>query len=291
MIPIQLPLQAAEEVSGITAVSSRASKDYVRSKRPDGTFNPETYAFGEGGVWGGALRDPTIDKLKFIDVARVVARPLAAQNYLSAKDPKITKLLIMVYWGTTVATDHEYKIAEENVQVLMDEYRLLVAQGNPEAEGVLSSALFQIHIADQQRDRLAFKNAAILGYDSTGLIGTDYGQYLAHTALGVDQRDLTAEVEDYRYFVVLMAYDFQILWKEKKHKLLWETRFSIDEHHNQFDRALPIMAQYASKYFGQDSGGLLRRRVAEGRVDIGEVKSLGEVPERSGPATAPTGKP
>jgi len=38
--------------------------------------------------------------------------------------------------------------------------------------------------------------------------------------------------------VVLMAYDFQLLWKEKKHKLLWETRFSIRQRHNDFDRQL-----------------------------------------------------
>jgi hypothetical protein len=67
-----------------------------------------------------------------------------------------------------------------------------------------------------------------------------------------------------------MAYDFQLLWKEKKHKLLWETRFSISERRNQFDKALPIMARYASQYFGQASNGLVRTRVPEGNVDIKE---------------------
>jgi hypothetical protein len=37
------------------------------------------------------------------------------------------------------------------------------------------------------------------------------------------------------------------------------------------------MAQYASRYFGQDTHGLLRAQVLEGHVDVGEVKSLGEV--------------
>ena len=82
-----------------------------------------------------------------------------------------------------------------------------------------------------------------------------------------------------RYFVVLEAYDFQLLWKQKKHKLLWEIRFSVDQHHNEFDKALPAMARYVSKYFGQDSHGLLRESVPTGRVDIGDVKTLGEVEE------------
>ena len=70
--------------------------------------------------------------------------------------------------------------------------------------------------------------------------------------------------------MVLMAYDFQLLWKQRRHKLLWETRFSINERSNQFDRALPAMAQYASRYFGQASNGLLRMRVPEGNVEVHE---------------------
>jgi hypothetical protein len=95
----------------------------------------------------------------------------------------------------------------------------------------------------------------------------------------VDRTDVESEIEENRYFVVLMAYDFQLMWKEKKHKLLWETRFSISERRNEFDKALPVMARYASQYFGQPTNGLLRTRVLGGKVDIGEMKSFGEVEE------------
>jgi hypothetical protein len=268
---------AAGEIEGVTSVSSKASSDYVRARLADGKFQPEHYAFGDGGHWGGALDDKTIDRLKFIDVARVISGPLAGQNYLPTKDPREARLLIMVYWGTTVATERDYKPAMERVEILMQQYRTMLEEGDPGAEGVLEGALSQISVANHQRDQQEFKNASMLGYDTTGLIGTDYGKNIGMTALGVTQRDLTAEIDDYRYFVVLMAYDFQMLWRQKKHKLLWETRFSIDEHHNAFDRSLPEMAQYASPYFGQDSHGLLRTRVPEGRVDIGDVRSLGEV--------------
>jgi hypothetical protein len=152
----------------------------------------------------------------------------------------------------------------------MAEYRILQEQGSPEADMVLQSALHILEIANRQRALVDFKNAGMLGYDATGLVGTDYGAYVRHTALGVEQRDVTDEIEENRYFVVLMAYDFQLLWKEKKHKLLWETRFSINERHNSFDRALPAMARYASQYFGQDSKGLLRDRVPEGKVKVGD---------------------
>ena len=88
--------------------------------------------------------------------------------------------------------------------------------------------------------------------------------------------ELISEIEENRYFVVLMAYDFQLLWKQKKHKLLWESRFSIRQRDHAFDKDLATMAKFASQYFGQDTHGLVRKTIPLGRVDIGEVKSLGE---------------
>ncbi len=88
------------------------------------------------------------------------------------------------------------------------------------------------------------------------------------------------ELEEDRYFVVLMAYDFQLLLKQKKHKLVWETRFSMREHVNAFDKQLPAMVLGASKYFGKDSNGLIHDTIPEGRVDVGDIKSLGEVPAK-----------
>jgi hypothetical protein len=281
LLAVQPLARADGELDGITAVASRVSKEYVRIKLADGSFQPESYAFGEGGSWGGQIKDATIDKLQFKDVARVIADPLAGQKYLPARDPAKTKLLIMVYWGTTaVAGRPDEDPLYQQYYALMDEYRMMLAAGSPEAPNMFTAALHMLSIANHQRDILNFKNAGMLGYDSTGLIATDYGKYLSHTALGAETRVEVAEIEENRYFVVLMAYDFQLMWKEKKHKLLWETRFSVNERHNQFDKALPLMAQYASRYFGQDSHGLLRNRVPDGRVEVGDVKSLGAVPDK-----------
>jgi hypothetical protein len=270
---------AVGQLEGVTAVASKVSGDYVRARQPDGKFQPEYYSFGDGGSWGGETKDATIDKLKFIDVAHVIAAPLAAQNYLPATDPEKTKLLIMVYWGTTaVPMKPEESPLYYNYQQSLAEYRLLMDQKQfTEADAVLTSGLKQLSLANHITDQQDFKNAQMLGYDSDGLIGTDYGKYISHTALGTTEHDEVAEIEENRYFVVLMAYDFRLMWKEKKHKLLWETRFSISERRNAFDQALPAMAKYASRYFGQPTHGLQRTTILEGHVDIGEVKSLGEV--------------
>lgn len=274
---------AALRADDITAVSSRVSSEYVRVKLTDGSFQPEYYAFGKGGKWGGEVSDSSMDKLHFEDVLRVIAGPLSEQDYLPGKDPNKTKLIIMVYWGTTaVPMPASESAAYQNMETLQSEANSLMRIGLiAEANALIASGVAQLNVESDQRDNLDFKNAKMLGYDSEALIGTDFGNSRRGTALGFHQDDLVKEIEDNRYFVVLMAYDFQLMWKLKEHKLLWETRFSINERHNNFDKALPMMAKYASRYFGRDSKGLLRTQVPAGSVEIGNLKSLGEVPEQS----------
>jgi hypothetical protein len=271
IIPAGLAENNATGVEGIEAVSSKVAPDYVRAKMPDGSFQTELYSFGPGGNWGGNIKDLTIDKLTFLDVAHVIAAPLAGQKYLPGKDPAKTKLLIMVYWGTTaVPPPYENDSLYQAYQQSLAEYRLLLGVDPNAALSVLSAGLHELAMENRIRDRIDFKNAAMLGYNASGLVGTERGKYLSHTALRNEGDDEVSEIEDNRYFIVLMAYDFQLLWKQKKHKLLWETRFSINEKHNEFDKTLPAMTQYAARYFGQPSNGLVRQRLLNDHVEIGD---------------------
>jgi hypothetical protein len=226
----------------ITAVASRASTDYVRVRLPDGSYRPETYVFGRGGYHRGTDRDPTIEQYSFPDVARTMKGPLGLQGYVECIDPKDTKLLIMLYWGTSTGPSNYPDLFK-------------------------SQALYDMQLT---------RNAMLMGYaeDLRASIGLD------RNPLGWRRKDLFDDLRQNRYFVVMMAYDFQLMWREKEHKLLWETRFSLREFGHDFGRELPAMAAYASRYFGQPSHGLVRTLVPEGRVDIGEVKSLGAVPEK-----------
>src|ERR1700677_457285 len=61
------PSLRAEEVE---AIASKTAKDYVRKKLPDGTYKPESYAFGKGDNMTGARVDPTADSIDFMTVAR-----------------------------------------------------------------------------------------------------------------------------------------------------------------------------------------------------------------------------
>jgi len=276
----------------VTAVASQVADDYVRAKRADGSFEPELYAFGEGGLWS-VSHDSTIDGLKFMDIARTIAGPLAGQNYLPGHDPKTTKLLIMVYWGATAGTaDASSSAIYQNAAASQSTVPpppptqvtrngMIVQNGSggdisKSAQTIDEGQLQLLVAANRQRDHADMTNAMLLGYATVLAESKD----LETTALRSRRADILDEIEDSRYFVVLMAYDFQLMWKEKKHKLLWETRFSIRERHHDFGKDLPAMALAASRYFGQDSHGLVRKPEREGHVEIGETRFLEFEPEK-----------
>ena len=160
----------APGIEGIEAVSSKVAPDYTRARSSDGSFQPEFYTFGKGGYWGGEFKDDTIDKMDFMDVARTIAPALDSQRYLPARDPSKTKLLVMVYWGTTaVPPPYENDTLYQNYYQALQEYRIMIASGDGiDADSVLSAGLNQLNIENGIRDRLDFKNAQMLGVRRLG---------------------------------------------------------------------------------------------------------------------------
>jgi len=68
-------------------VYSEVSDDYIRTKLPDGTFQAEAYAFGEGGYYRAPISDETIDMLSFMDIARTIAGPLKGRASRRPRTP------------------------------------------------------------------------------------------------------------------------------------------------------------------------------------------------------------
>jgi hypothetical protein len=281
----------------VVAISSKTAKDYVRKKLPDGTFQPETYAFGKGDNLGGARVDPTIDKVDFMDIARTIAVPLAQKKYLPTQDPKTTNELIMVYWGTTLAPEFatESNTHMEMQQANQKEWeadqlkkQAAAAANSPNARSAkmiaesyaasvddqLLAATIGVQAENQEREDRDLKTATLLGYDSWWV---KVNASMDGGPMGRSKADMRSELEEDRYFVVLSAFDYQALVKQKKQKFLWEVRFSIREHGNDFEKRLPSMAAVAADYFGRDSLGLHHVDVPDGKVLIGPVESLGAV--------------
>ncbi len=270
--------------NGFTAVCSQATHGYTRTRLPDNSFKPETYVFGEGGRWDGSLHDKTIDDLPFLKIAGIMAPSLEHQRYLPGKDPAKTDLLIVVYWGTTSGTEDsrlgngtqratEAMAAFKNFDPGQVGGGATGAAMSSALEGEMESAFMLNNAENQARDQINFSNAMILGFKTD----LERAQLLNHTNYA---KDLVEELEANRYFVILKAYDFQLAWKEKKKKLLRVTRFSIRERGHNFGEQLAAMTQNASRFFGQDSNGLVRKTLREGRVELGELKVVGYEPAK-----------
>jgi hypothetical protein len=256
------PLSYVSDSEKLDAVSSKTFSGYARARAPDGSYVPELYVFGNGGQLGGTtpgmneaalipggtiigstVSDPTIDRMSFDSVVGDIQPSLVAEKFLPARRPEQTQLLIMVYWGRSFGGRH-----------------------------VSNGAI---------RDLIDYHNATLMGFDSDPSIKSLSDPSLAFWGKGVLASLVTetrgrvlSALEADRYYVILRAFDFPYAWKQKKLRLLWETRFSLSERSNAFNEALPGMAQTAARYFGKDTGGLMLDTVPDGRVDIGTLKSL-----------------
>ena len=306
------PALRAGESEDVIAVYSSISPAYVRTKLATGGYKPETFAFGEGGKLSGTKDDPTIDRVGFLDIAQMIAPALAAQSYLpcNPKKPSETDLLIMVYWGATIGTDNasgssEYQIGRalqppprtpvppppdgtRGTEMVSDPSASGTTQQaqeaaiiNGAADSALQQSLTMTGLANRQRDQQEYENATILGF----LPELKRVESYKMTAMSRRRQDVVDEIAESRYYVVLLAYDFQLLRKTKQRKLMWETRFSIRERHNDFAKQLASMALSASHFFGQDSAGIRRKPLLSGHVELGETKTLGPVENSSGTQT------
>jgi hypothetical protein len=269
-----------------TAVYSRADNGYVRLQNPDGSFQPETYELKNGGNFGGPRTDVTMDLLSFQDVSRVISGPLATENFMPSQDPATTKLLIVVFWGTTVVPDDVMPYSNRPSRAQADRASLATQQiGGFGGKGSAPTIAAEFQLVQSSHDEaqalaemealmdapINARNANILGY-------TD--EIFRTAPRDPNMATLQDEIEHDRYYVVLLAYDYQSASKFGLHKLVWETRFSIPETGNDFEKEFPKMAAIASPFFGQNTHGLIHHNLANTHVEIGEPKSLGTLPEK-----------
>ncbi len=137
------------------------------------------------------------------------------------------------------------------------------------------------------RDRINLPNAQLLGY----LDEINDADGIQRFAGGGDRyNDLIADVEEARYYIIVSAYDFDQLVNHQKKVLRWQTRVSVRAPGNRFDDSFAAMLKGAAKYFGQDSGRLVRGEESKGTVELGDLKFLGEAKEKEPAETKPEAK-
>jgi hypothetical protein len=276
---LSLFLQAADDTV-TTAVFSRVSKEYHRQRLTEGGFKPEYYAIANGGMVAGTSRDQTVERVTYPEIASLVMQQLLQQGYHYAKDTKEASLLLVLHWGNTLPFNtinfqQSLGPASQAMSALQQLKNSNATQSEIDrAQGDLDAMLDLVEMERLMRNSYVAPNARLLGYIEDINDSNDIRRL---TSVGDDRyRDMMADVEESRYYVIISAYDFPELLKHGKQKLLWVTRVSVRSPGNSFDESVAAMLKNASHYFGRGSGKLVRGEELRGRVELGDLKFLGE---------------
>jgi hypothetical protein len=286
---------AAAKPALITSVYSKASPQYKRSWQTDGKPKPEYYVIANGKYEPGTAVNDSIDRVKFPQIAGLVAEYLAKKSYQFASRAEGATLLLQITWGTTKTFNDENRAdnlsglsgalreSNEAVGALNEANKAaLDTQGQGSgaqtavreaeqaayrANDALNSMLARNQMSEAARNEQNEANARVIGYVDELNNRNDFSRY---AGAGATYDDLVSELESARYYVRITAYDFKKLREQNKQEVLWTTVVSVDAQNTRFDEALDTMVANASRQFGQSNG--LVRQAQDGTVTLGELK-------------------
>lgn len=240
-------------------VDSFADPNYIEKKSTEDGLAPETYHLLKGKFVGGYIRDKTMRDVDFIEMAENLAEQLKTRNYYSAKSKEDGDFLIVVNWGVTEIQadfDELFPTDEEDEEEIEE---------GSEEDSFLSADI-ESYTREEGYSYRDQSNAALIGFDRA----------LRRNDLSIqDGFELQDMLESERYFMILSAFDWQLLRKTGEKKLVWSTRFSMDAIKLGFDDAHYALSRGAANYFGTNLDGKLGKvntYAGPGSVQTGELE-------------------
>lgn len=200
-------------------------------------------------------KDASLEEVEFQDILKTLRPALEARNFRFAKATDYADdvdLLLVVHYGNTV----------------------------PEVEDVFISSEEGDEDSFEQVDpRSRFRISRILGTTEMYELPTFFSR----------RDELFSITDEDRYFIVVIAYDFQKLRTGIK-EMLWRTRLSVPDRRIDFDEALPVFARAGAQSFGLPEMEAVEnwQEIVEGDVTVGEIEVIGVVEE---PDTTADGAP
>jgi hypothetical protein len=252
------------------AIKADASQDYLKERSLDKTKKIQTYQFMEGKHFKGRSRDKSVEEITFSDIIKELPQHLVKQNFYPNPVLGEGELLLVVHYGATDFEDDPLELMGiENMADISTIESGSVEIGSVESFDLMDSLNAALGFNDainsggkMTRDQ----KALMLGID--GLGKTRAGSATA----GYDYEQMLTEA---RYFVVLMAYDYQLFRKKSEAKLLWSTRYSVRVAGHSFNTALKEMNEIASDYFGMNMDKLTHKRLDDkSSVIIGDIEVI-----------------
>ncbi|NET39525.1 MAG: hypothetical protein F6K19_47455, partial [Cyanothece sp. SIO1E1] len=251
------------------------SEDYLKERARDPNNRIQTYQFMEGRRYFGKSFDGGVQEMTFMDLATGLAQHLAKQDFYPNSVLGEGELLIVVNYGVT---DFE----EDMMETL----------GITSEESVLGQDVSQVDVASSSAadvtalfdviDTIAGISSLTDGLNSGNSMTRKEKAFMLGIEEIPDRPDhLSANYEyeemlrESRYFVVLLAYDYQLLTKTGEKKLLWSTRYNIRTAGQSYQAAIQDMNLVASDFFGKNFKKLTRKRLDDdSNVEIGEIEVI-----------------
>jgi len=297
-----LPLLAVGLVASIArgerlvVLRSTAQDSYLAArKQPDGSLRPETYVFMPGRFIPGESQDASLEKTPFVAVARELAPPLHAQNYLPAASLGKADLLLVVHWGATPRVEKSFKedaSTLENIQAANEQmdaaaqfeaeqrdegnYLPSVLSVRPGLDQQLSNEIVNLRSGQVQAGIESENSAQLLGIQSA--LSIEDGNLI----FSEKYRALHEMTREERYFIVVVAYDAAELLRRGRLRKCWTLRASVRSAGVNFRMAMDRIGVVAAKYFGKAQHEVVLEKavVTAGRVEMGEIRII----ESFGPA-------
>lgn len=265
------------EAANFVSVKAWASEEYLKERSRNPNSRIQTYQFMEGRRYMGKSSDAGAQEMTFVEIATDLAQHLAKQNFYP--DPVLGEgdLLLVVNYGVT---DFE----EDMMELL----------GITSEESVLGQDVSQVDVSSASAadvtalfdaiDTIAGTSSLTDGFNS----GNSMTRKEKAWMLGIDDISekpdhLNANYEseqmlrEARYFVVVLAYDYQLLTKTGEKKLLWSTRYNIRSAGQSYEAAIKDMNLVAGDFFGKNFKKLTRKRGDDNsRVEMGEIEVIQE---------------
>ena len=252
-------------------VDSEASASYLEAQANRSPDDIETVHFMEGQYFGGLSKDKSLERVTFQEIVEGLAPNLAKQNYLPGDDVRTGDLLLVVHYGVAAVDtpwDELMGITSEEEEAML--YGSSTGSASYETGAVELSVDVNYDARPSSKMPGAGSNARLLGFER---------QLQKRNLTRVEEFDLRADLEDDRYFIIVMAYDCQKLLNENEFALQWSTRFSVRSPGTNFEDAHLALSRAAAPFFGKHLDDLERTSVPFGKdveVDIGDLEVVEE---------------
>ena len=249
-------------------VDSFAKQSYEKDKETENGARYETYHLLEGKTHGGVMKDASIRQVPFIEVAEGLAQELKKRNFYPARSKEEGDLMIVVHRGMTrIEADWDELFPQDDDE---DDSFSTEEEGEEDLNELETPGEY---LREEGFTSTEADNAALIGFDRA----------LSRRGLGVqEEMELNEMLRNERYFLSLVAFDFQKLIKTGEKEVVWSTRFSMDAVRVDFEDAHYALSRAASNYFGTNLDGKLgkvKTFVGPGEVTTGELEVVETVTE------------